>query len=163
MLPQWAIPFNIHTPLCTRSIKFEPLRKKDQSADTNTPPQKLRNFCLTPQKKCKDQRMPMHTTPQKRLFQIPQKFSSIGGGGGGGVYIKWNGPLSKKCLVSGRSIEVYITGPPAQWGSITELYYITGGPAWDKKVSAKTWGILRHFHDNTYFIFMVIATDQPRS
>ena len=45
----------------------------------------------------------------------------------------------------------------------TELYYITGGPARDKKVSAKTWRILRHFHDNTYFIFMVIATDQPRS
>ena len=67
-----AIPFNIHTPLCTRSIKFEPLRKKDQSADTNTP-QKLRNFCLTPQKKRKDQRMPMHTTPQKRLFQTPSE------------------------------------------------------------------------------------------
>jgi hypothetical protein len=33
-----AIPFNIHTPLWTRSIKFKPLRKKDQSADTNTPP-----------------------------------------------------------------------------------------------------------------------------
>ena len=69
--PPRAIPFNVHTPLYTRSIKFEPLRKKDQSADTNTPPQKLRNFCLTPQKKCKDQRMPMHTTPQKRLFQTP--------------------------------------------------------------------------------------------
>ena len=34
-----AIPFNIHTPLWTRSIKFEPLRKKDQIADTNTPPE----------------------------------------------------------------------------------------------------------------------------
>ena len=67
-----AIPFNIHTPLCTRSIKFEPLRKKDQSADTNTP-QKLRNFSLTPQKKRKDQRMPMHTTPQKQLFQTPSE------------------------------------------------------------------------------------------
>ena len=42
-------------------------KKKYQSADTNT--QKLRNFCLTPQKKRKDQRMPMHTTPQKQLFQ----------------------------------------------------------------------------------------------
>ena len=30
-------PFNVHTPLWTRSIKFEPQRKKDQSADTNTP------------------------------------------------------------------------------------------------------------------------------
>jgi hypothetical protein len=67
-----AIPFNVHTPLWTSSIKFEPLRKKDQSADTNTP-QKLRNFCLTRQKKRKDQRMPMHTTPQKRLFQHPSE------------------------------------------------------------------------------------------
>jgi hypothetical protein len=72
MLGAGAIPFNIHTPLCTRSIKFEPLRKKDQSADTNTP-QKLRNFCLTPKKKRKDQRMPMHKTPQKRLFQTPSE------------------------------------------------------------------------------------------
>ena len=67
---EMAIPFNVHTPLWMRSIKFERLRKKDQSADTNTP-KKLRNFCLTPQKKRKDQRMPMHTTPQKRLFQTP--------------------------------------------------------------------------------------------
>ena len=80
MMRYWAIPFNVHTPLWTRSIKFEPLRKKDQSADTNSPPpQKLRNFCLTPRKKRKD---PMHTTPQKWLFQTPQKFSSIEGGGG---------------------------------------------------------------------------------
>jgi hypothetical protein len=62
-----AIPFNVHTPLWTRSIKFEPQRKKYQSADTNTPPQKLINFCLTPQKKRKDQRMPMHTTPSEIL------------------------------------------------------------------------------------------------
>ena len=40
---------------------------------TQTPPQKLRNFCLTPHKKRKDQRMPMHTTPQKRLFQTPSE------------------------------------------------------------------------------------------
>jgi hypothetical protein len=74
-------PFNIHTPLWTRSIKFEPLRKKYQSADTNTP-QKLRNVCLTPQKKCKDERMPMHTTPQKRLFQTPSEILVHRGGGG---------------------------------------------------------------------------------
>jgi hypothetical protein len=48
------------------------------------------------------------------------------------------------------------------------LYYIhklcyTGGPARHKKVSAKTWRILHHFHDNTYFILMVTATGQPRS
>jgi hypothetical protein len=46
---------------------------------------------------------------------------------------------------------------------ITELYYITGGPARHQKVKPKTWRILRHFHDNTYFIFMVTATDQQRS
>ena len=73
-----ANPFNIHTPLWTRSIKLEPLRKK---VPTQTPPQKLRNFCLTPRK---DQRMPMHTTPQKRLFQTPSEI--IVHRGGGGVY-----------------------------------------------------------------------------
>jgi hypothetical protein len=66
----WAIPFNIHTPLWTRSIIFKPLRKKDQSADTNTP-----------QKKRKDQRMPMHTTPQKQLFQTPSEILVHRGGG----------------------------------------------------------------------------------
>ena len=45
-----AIPFNIHTPLCTRSIKFEPLRKKDQSADTNTPPE-IKKFLPYPSEK----------------------------------------------------------------------------------------------------------------
>jgi hypothetical protein len=54
-------------PLWTSSIKFEPLRKKYQSADTNT------HVCLTPQKKRKDQRMLMHTTPRKRLFQPPSE------------------------------------------------------------------------------------------
>ena len=34
---------------------------------TQTHPQKLINFCLTPQKKRKDQRMPMHTTPSEIL------------------------------------------------------------------------------------------------
>jgi hypothetical protein len=33
-----AIPFNIHTPLWTRSIKFEPLRKKIK-VPTQTPPE----------------------------------------------------------------------------------------------------------------------------
>ena len=37
----WAIPFNVHIPIWTRSIKFEPQRKKDQSADTNTPTVKM--------------------------------------------------------------------------------------------------------------------------
>ena len=57
-----------------------------------------------------------------------------------------------------RSSFIRFTGSP--FVQSTELYYIT---ARYKKVSAKTWRILRHFHDNTYFIFMVIATDQPRS
>jgi hypothetical protein len=83
----WAIPFNVHPPLWTSSIKFEPLRRKDQSADTNTPPpQKLRNFCLTPQKKCKDQRTPMHTTSETAFSNPP-------------VYIKWNSPMYCKCYI----------------------------------------------------------------
>jgi hypothetical protein len=85
-----AIPFNVHTPLWTSSIKFEPLRKKDQSADPNMhPPQKLRNVCLTPQKKRKDQRMLMHTTPQKRLFQTPSEILVHRGGGGGCILNEW--------------------------------------------------------------------------
>ena len=60
-------------PLWTRSIKFEPLRKKVQSTDTNIPPEIKKFLPLTPQKKRKDQRMPMHTTPQKRLFQPPSE------------------------------------------------------------------------------------------
>ena len=44
-----------------------------------------------PQKKRKDQRMPMHTIPQKQLFQTPSEI--LVRRGGGGVYIKWNGPF----------------------------------------------------------------------
>ena len=82
----WAIPFNIHTALWTRSIKFKPLRKKIK-VPTQSSPQKLRNFCLTPQKKHKDQRMPMHTTPHKQLFQTPSEILIHRGGGGGGIEI----------------------------------------------------------------------------
>jgi hypothetical protein len=67
--PPRAIPFNVHTPLWTRSINLNPLEKKDQSADTNTPPPEIKKFLPYPSEKCKDQRMPMHT--QKRLFQTP--------------------------------------------------------------------------------------------
>jgi hypothetical protein len=49
--PPRAIPFNVHTPLWTRSIKFEPLRKKDQSADTNTPPPEINKFLSYPSEK----------------------------------------------------------------------------------------------------------------
>jgi hypothetical protein len=48
----WAIPFNVPPPppLWTRSIKFEPLRKKDQSADTNTPSE-IKKFLPYPSEK----------------------------------------------------------------------------------------------------------------
>ena len=45
----------------------------------------------------------------------------------------------------------------------TELYYITGGSARGKKVSPKTWRLLRHFHDDRSSVLMVVTTDQPRS
>jgi hypothetical protein len=59
-----AILFNVHTPLWAMDEvnKIWTPKKKDQSADTNTP-----------QKKRKDQRIPMHTTPQKWLFQTPSE------------------------------------------------------------------------------------------
>jgi hypothetical protein len=72
------IPFNVHTPLWTRSIKFEPLRKKDQSADTSTPSE-IKKFLPYPSK---DKRMPMHTPPQKWLFQTPSEILVHRGGGG---------------------------------------------------------------------------------
>ena len=70
----WAIPFNVHTPLWTRSIKFEPLRKKDQSADTNTP-QKLRNFCLTLQKKMQRSKDADAHNPSEMAFSNPLRNS----------------------------------------------------------------------------------------
>jgi hypothetical protein len=66
----WAIPFNVHTPLWTRSIKFEPQRKKDQSADTNTP-QKLINFCLTSQKKTQRSKDADAHNPSEMAFSNP--------------------------------------------------------------------------------------------
>ncbi len=48
------------------------------------------------------------------------------------------------------------------WTPITELYYITGGSARGKKVSQKTWRLLRQ-RVNSCSILMVITTDQPRS
>jgi hypothetical protein len=72
-----AIPFNVHTPLWTSSIKFEPLRKKDQSADTNTPPE-IKKFLPYPSEKMQRSK----TLPLRNgFFKPPQKFSSIGGGG----------------------------------------------------------------------------------
>jgi hypothetical protein len=65
-----AIPFNEHNPLWTRSIKFEPLRKKDQSADTNTP-QKLRNFALPLRKKTPRSKDAEAHNPSETAFSNP--------------------------------------------------------------------------------------------
>ena len=50
---------------------------------TENLPEKFVNFPLTPQKNCRDQRMPTGLTPLRNDFVI-KKNSSIGGGGGGG-------------------------------------------------------------------------------
>jgi hypothetical protein len=48
---------------------------------TQNPSQKFVNFSLTPQKNCRDQRMPTGLTPQKRLWGHPsEKFIQRGGG-----------------------------------------------------------------------------------
>jgi hypothetical protein len=92
-------------------------KKKDQSADTNTiPPQKLRHFCLTPQEKHKDQRMQMHTTLQKQLFQTPSEILVHRGGGG---YIKWNGPVSSESGNMHSGVD-YVYGDPQS--NITNIY-----------------------------------------
>jgi hypothetical protein len=53
-------------------------------------------------------------------------------------------------------------GPPVII-QLSEVYYITGGPARHERVSPKTWRRLRHCHDYWSEVSMVIATDQPRS
>jgi hypothetical protein len=68
-------PFHLmytHPPMDEVNKIWTPKKKRSKCRHKH-PPQKLRNFCLTPQKKCKDQRMPLHTTPQKRLFQTPSE------------------------------------------------------------------------------------------
>jgi hypothetical protein len=65
-----AIPFNIHTPLCTRSIKFEPLRKKDQSADTNTPPE-IKKFLPYPSEKAQRSKDADAHNPSETAFSNP--------------------------------------------------------------------------------------------
>ena len=78
----WAIPFNIHTALWTRSIKFKSLRKKDQSADTIIPPE-IKKFLPYPSEKNTKIKGCRCTQPLISSFFKPlQKFSSIGGGGG---------------------------------------------------------------------------------
>ena len=68
----WAIPFNIHTPLCTRSIKFEPLRKKDQSADTNTPPE-IKKFLPYPSEKTQRSKDADAHNPSETAFSNPSE------------------------------------------------------------------------------------------
>jgi hypothetical protein len=70
------IPFNIYTPLCTRSIKFKPLRKKDQSADTNTPPPpEIKKFLPYPSKKTQRSKDADAHNPSKTAFSNPLRNS----------------------------------------------------------------------------------------
>ena len=89
MMRYWAIPFNVHTPLWTRSIKFEPLRKKDQSADTNTPPPEIKKFLPYPSEKMQRSKDADAHNPSEMAFSNPSEILVHRGGGGGGVvYIK---------------------------------------------------------------------------
>jgi hypothetical protein len=69
-----AIPFNTHTLLCTRSIKFEPLRKKDQSADTNTPPE-IKKFLPYPSEKMQRSKDADAHNPSETAFSNPLRNS----------------------------------------------------------------------------------------
>jgi hypothetical protein len=61
----------------------------------------------------------------------------------------------EKCSLVQETFSAFFKSYPrfTQNDKTTELCDNTGGPR----------RILRHFHDNTYFILMVTATDQPRS
>ena len=82
------ITFNVHTPLWTRSIKFEPLRKKDQSADTSTPSE-IKKFLPYPSEKMQRSKDADAHNPSEMAFSTPLRNS-----GPLSVYIKWNGPNS---------------------------------------------------------------------
>ena len=69
-----AIPFNIHTPLWTRSIKFKPLRKKDQSADTNIPPE-IKKFLPYPSEKTQRSKDADAHNPSETAFSNPLRNS----------------------------------------------------------------------------------------
>jgi hypothetical protein len=69
-----AIPFNVHTPLWTSSIKFEPLRKKDQSADTNTPPE-IKKFLPYPSEKTQRSKDADAHNPSEMAFSTPLRNS----------------------------------------------------------------------------------------
>jgi hypothetical protein len=69
-----TIPFNVHTPLWTSSIKFEPLRKKDQSADTNTPPE-IKKFWPYPLEKTRRSKDADAHNPSEMAFSNPLRNS----------------------------------------------------------------------------------------
>jgi hypothetical protein len=92
-------------PPWTRAGKFEPPRKKDQSADAH-PPSEIGKFLpFPPEKMLRSKDADGHNPPQNWLFWMPpQKFSPIGGC----VDIKWNGPfyqVSHKAANTGISWE----------------------------------------------------------
>jgi hypothetical protein len=68
------IPFNVHTPLWTRSIKFEPLRKKDQSADTSTPSE-IKKFLPYPSEKTQRSKNADAHNPSEMAFSNPLRNS----------------------------------------------------------------------------------------
>jgi hypothetical protein len=61
-------------PLCTRSIKFEPLRKKDQSADTNTPPE-IKKYLPYPSEKTPRSKGADAHNPSETAFSNPLRNS----------------------------------------------------------------------------------------
>ena len=61
-------------PLWTSSIKFEPLRKKYQSADTNTPPE-IKKFLPYPSEKTQRSKDADAHNPSETAFSTPLKNS----------------------------------------------------------------------------------------
>jgi hypothetical protein len=66
-----AIPFNIEL---FNIIKFEPLRKKDQSADTNTPPE-IKKFLPYPSEKTERSKDADAHNPSETDFSNPLRNS----------------------------------------------------------------------------------------
>jgi hypothetical protein len=76
-------------PLWTSSIKFEPLRREDQSADTNTPLPEIKKFLPNPSEKTQRSKDADAHNPSETAFSNPSEIRVHGAGG----YIKWNGPV----------------------------------------------------------------------
>jgi hypothetical protein len=73
----WSIgPFHLMytPPLRTRSIKFEPLRKKYQSANTNTPPE-IKKFLPYPSEKTQRSKDADAHNPSETAFSNPLRNS----------------------------------------------------------------------------------------